>query len=294
MNDINNQTIQMYSVGLFGSWCFHKYTKTLFDCGDGASQVLRKGIFKINRIMIGHPHLDHIVGLISLIGLKNIAAGSAVNNNRPLEIWGDLDNPMMAKFIRIIKELHPIDQLKYKLTFNDIKPGQRIDVGSRCYIKAFKMSHSSEYGSIGFCVYRESKGLKPGIDPSTVQKRIQSGEIKQADIMEQRDKKLFAYTLDNSGFDIEEIRGVSEVVLDCTFLNEEDRGEKTHASLRECNEILKEIKCDYAYLAHISPRYEIASRDLLVWNHFSGYWLGGRNLTFEELSKQISRIPEKD
>lgn len=286
MNNINNQTIQMYSVGLFSSWCFHKYTKTLFDCGDGISQFLRNKIFKVNRIMIGHPHIDHVAGLISFVGLRNIYAGG---NDKPLEIWCDLDNPMMAKFAKIVSELHPKDTLKYKLSFKDIKPGQRIDVGSRCYIKAFRMEHSSIYGSIGFCIYQESKGLKPGIDPVTVKQKILSGELKKEEIMEQRDKRIFAYTLDNSGFDSEEIKGVEEVVLDCTFLNKEDRQAKTHATLKECEAVINAIGCKIAYLAHISPRYPIASRDMLVWNSSSGLWLGSTNVTFDEMSKQMPK-----
>jgi ribonuclease Z len=276
----------MYSVGLFSSWCFHKQTRTLFDCGDGVSQSLRNGIFKIDRVVLSHPHIDHVAGLVSLVGLRSLTAGG---NDKPLDVWCDLDNPWMSKFVKLVQDLNPQERLKYKLTFKNIKAGDSIDIGGKHYIKVFKMNHSSVYGSLGFCVCQESKKLKPGIDPKTVGARIVSGELKQVDVMERKDIKLFAYTLDNSGFDTEEIKGVQEVVLDCTFLNESDRKEKTHASLKECEKVIMEIRPDRAYLAHISPRYEITYGEFLIWNKSSGLWLKDANVSFEEMSKQVSK-----
>jgi hypothetical protein len=50
-----------------------------------------------------------------------------------------------------------------------------------------------------------------------------------------------------------------------------------------------EIRPDRAYLAHISPRYEITYGDFLIWNKSSGLWLKDANVSFEEMSKQVSK-----
>jgi ribonuclease Z len=289
MRYIDNENIRLYSVGLFGSWCLHKPTKTLFDCGDGVGQFLRYRIFAVDRIVLGHSHIDHISGLLAFIGLRNRTLGA---NEKPLEIVYNMDDPFLAKFISLVRDMYPQHSLKFPLYFHDIRPGCSYEISPKVYMKAFKTSHTN--WSQGFCVYNESYGLKPGVDPKTVGAKIRSGEIRREDVTVRRDIKTFAYLLDNAGFDVEEVVGAKELVLDCTFLNEEDRDKMTHATIRECEETIKASGCRKAYLAHISPRYERTRGEIMIWTAESGLTLNGRSVTFDEMAKEKSDTDESE
>lgn len=281
MKYFSNENVKLYSVGLFGSWCFHKPTKTLFDCGDGVSQILRHGIFAIERVAIGHSHVDHISGLVALIGLRNKTKGS---NDKPLDVLIHADDPFLRKYVEFINHLFPQESLKYKLTFIGVKPGQEIDVGNKTYIKVFKTEHTP--WSVGFCVCNESYGLAEGIDPAGIGAKIRSGVVKKEDVTVRRDIKTFAYVVDSSGFDVRNVSGVREIVLDCTFLNEADRDAVTHMSLLECEKAIRRIGCRQAYLSHISPRYKRTRGKTLLWTVSEGLLLDGKKVSFAEMSNE--------
>lgn len=278
MRFIDNETIRLSSVGLYSSWCFHKPTRTLFDCGDGVSQNLKSKIFAVERIVLGHSHVDHIAGLLSFIGLRNKTKGA---NEKPLDVWVNKSDPFMVKYIRLIQEMFPQESLQYPLVFKDIRAGQTFEVGGKSYIKAFKVEHT-EY-SLGFCVYNKSSCLKEGIDPKTIGAKLKSGELRKEDITVQKDVRAFAYILDSFKFNVEEILDVREAVLDCTFLNEADRNAWSHASLKECLKVIEDSKCHKAYLSHVSPRYNATRSFPLVWDMASGLTLGDNPISFEKL-----------
>jgi ribonuclease BN (tRNA processing enzyme) len=109
---------------------------------------------------------------------------------------------------------------------------------------------------MGFSVCDESYKIKDGLDKKEIGKRLKEGMVDKKDVLIRKDTIKFAYTLDNCGFNIEEIEDAHEVILDCTFLDDNDRKNDTHCSREECDAIIEQSKCRVAYLAHISPRYE--------------------------------------
>ena len=282
MKYFENENLILSSTGLFSSWCYYKKMKTLFDCGDGISLALNNRLMGINRIFIGHSHIDHISGLLAFIGLRNILKGGS---DQRLDIWCNLTDPFIVQYIDVVNKFYPPEKLNFVLYWNDIVPGQKVWIYKNIYVKAFKVEHT-DY-SLGFCICLTSKGLKEGIDPKTVYERIKSGELSRDEIYTERVFREFAYVLDSADFDIDEIKGVKEVVLDCTFLNEKDRDYKSHSSLMECKSIIDRSNCDMAYLTHVSPRYKITRGKYLIWDKLKGLRLGQEIKTFNRLAAEI-------
>ena len=222
----------------------------MFDCGDGCAQVLKKYIFGVENIFFSHAHVDHVAGLFSFIGLRNKTMG---DNEKALNIFYPRKERLFSKYENFVNELFPKQYLKYDIVWTPISEGDIIPIKKKVYVKAFKTIHNAV--SLGYVICEESNRLKSGYDPKTIGSLIASGQVKREDVTERNDVKHFAYTLDNCGFDLDEVQDVKEIVLDATFLDPSDRDAKTHATMDEAKDIAKNINCNIAYLAHISPRY---------------------------------------
>lgn len=246
-NYLETDNMILQSVGLFSSWCLHKPSRVLFDCGDGASLKLGYKVFVPRYLYISHGCLDHLSGLLSFIGIRNKTKGA---NDKPLDIYYPKNDKRCREYINFCLSFY--GRLKYDVTVHEISHGMSNQVGKNMFIRAFKTVHT-DY-SLGYCVYEKSRRLKAGISPDSVSELIKSG-VNRDTLTDEHEVNLFAYTLDNCGFDTKWVMGVKEIVLDCTFLNDEDRERYSHATLTDCKWVIDEIKPKVAYLAHISPRY---------------------------------------
>lgn len=250
---LNTDNFLLNSKGLFSSWCLYKPHNILFDCGDGCAQYLKYGIFKPNIICFGHSHIDHVAGLLSFIGLRNKTKG---DNFKPLTIIYPKGDFWFEKHIKYIFDIIPQEFLRFKINIVAIADGEKHELKKNVYIRAFKTNHTKH--SLGYVVCERGKGLKKQYaEIPDIGKKLGSGKIKKEDALEEREARKFAYTLDNCGFNTDEVAGVQEIILDCTFLEEKDRDNKkqTHCTKKECKEMLEKIKPKKYYLAHISPRY---------------------------------------
>jgi ribonuclease Z len=246
-NYIDNNNISLYSVGLFSSWCLHKPSRTLFDCGSGLSQILKYKIFVPERLCISHFHIDHTSDLLAFLGLRAKTKGA---NDKPLDIYYPDGDLKLKKYIDFCIDY--VGQLSYEVKVFPIKEKQEIQIGKNLFLKAFKTIHTKY--SLGFLIFEKTRRVRDDINPNDIKSLLDQGHNRD-DLTVPAQTNLFAYTLDNCGFDYNEVMNVKEIVLDCTFLNEEDRKRNTHASLKDCMWVIDAIQCKVAYLAHISPRY---------------------------------------
>lgn len=121
----------------------------LVDCGEGTQrQILRSGVGfkKLNRILLTHAHLDHILGLGGLV--STFARWESIEN---LEIWGGkatLDRVQALLFGVVLDfERLPID-----IQLIDLKPGKMMDAKDFT-VEAFPVTHRGP-GNFGF-IFRE-------------------------------------------------------------------------------------------------------------------------------------------
>lgn len=246
-NFIDTQNFCIQSTGLFSSWCLHKPSRTLFDCGDGVALELGYKVFNPERIIFSHSHIDHISGFLSFIGIRCKTKG---DNYKPLDIYYPKGDKVLKRYIDFALSFY--GKLKFKVSVYEVENGGVINIGKNTYIKAFKTAHTKY--SLGYVYCQASYKLKSEIDPKSVKNLIDSG-VSRDSLTVRHDTKLFAYTLDNCLFDIEEIRDVQEVILDATFVKDEDRQTMSHATFDNCVWIVKNSNAKKAYFAHLSPRY---------------------------------------
>jgi ribonuclease Z len=246
-NFVENKNIIMQSVGLFSSWCLHKPSRTLFDCGDGCALELGYKVFNPERIIFSHNHADHTGGFFSFLGIRNKTKGA---NDKPLDVYYPAKDTQLRSYIYFC--LNHYGRTKYAIRVFPIHAGDEIKVGKTTYIKAFKTAHTN--ASLGYVVREISKKLKADVDPKSVKELVSSG-VDRDTLTERRDTNLFAYTLDNCLFDTNEILDVQELVLDCTFLKDEDRKTLSHCTVLDCMNIIRDSRAKKTYLAHVSPRY---------------------------------------
>lgn len=140
--------------GLPAHVVMHREYRFMIDCGEGTQrQILRSGIgFKrLERILITHGHLDHILGLGGLI--STLSRWEAIDR---IEIWGGrwaLDRIEDLVYRVTLRGAQP----DFDIEFFEVAPGILLE-DDRFQLKAFQVEHRGP-GCYGYCF--EEKPRRP-------------------------------------------------------------------------------------------------------------------------------------
>lgn len=256
----------------------HDEYRFLVDCGEGTQrQILQSGIgFKrLNRILITHGHLDHILGLGGL--LSTFMRWETIDR---LEIFGGasalerISDLIHGVVLRGAKPAMPVSLI-------EVKPGLLFDMEDFT-VTAFPVNHRGPdcYGYLF-----EEKGRRPflaekadelGIPPGPLRGKLVRGESITLDDGRQVTPEMMLGDfrpgtrlaaigdLGETNSLVDLLRGVDGIVMEATYLDEEKEMAKefAHLTARQAAEFAKQVGATKLMLTHLSRRYR--DKDVLA------------------------------
>ncbi len=249
----------------------HDEHRFLVDCGEGTQrQILQSGVgFKrLNKILITHGHLDHILGLAGL--LSTYMRWEAIDE---LEIFGGksaLERIHDLLYGVVLRGVTPPMPIK----FTTLSPGSFFRSGDLS-ISAFPVRHRGP-DCYGFLF--EEEGRRPFLPEKAIELDIPSGPWRR-DLADGRSAKLpDGRTIDpglvlgeyqpgvklvvvgDSGDTstlVDVCRNADALVIEGTYLEEETGMAKefSHLTARQGAELAKVAGVRKLYLTHVSRRY---------------------------------------
>ncbi len=256
----------------------HDEYRFLVDCGEGTQrQILQSGIgFKrLNRILITHGHLDHILGLAGLISTfmrwESIDCLEIYGGNSALERISDLINGVV---LRGASAPMPISLIP-------VKKGVFFE-GSDFTVSAFPVQHRGP-DCLGYLFEEKSRqpflpekaqalGVPPGplcgklVTGQSV--TLEDGRVITPDMVmgELRSGTRLAALGDLGETDslLDLLQGVDGLVIESTYLEEEADMAKqfAHLTARQAAELAQKIQAGKLMLTHLSRRYR--DKDVLA------------------------------
>lgn len=263
--------------GLSAQMVKHDEYRFLIDCGEGTQrQILQAGIgFKrLNRVLLTHGHLDHILGLGGL--LSTLMRWEALDE---LEVFGGrntLDRVHDLLYGVVLRGNKP----QTKLYLREIKPGVIFEA-KNFTVTAFPVTHRGP-GCLGYRFdekphrpFLADKADELGIPFGPVRRDLIGGEsitladgrrIASEDVLGPVKKGAsLVITGDTGRTDnlLEVCQGLDTLVIESTYTHEDAElaGKFGHLTARQAAELAKQANVRQLILTHLSRRYR--ERDIL-------------------------------
>lgn len=244
-----------YSKAMHSSWLHYKPNGLLFDCGEGVALGLSTKIYAIETVLIGHGHLDHIMGLPGFFFIRSAAKG---DNSKPLQVVypkGDKDIVRLREFIE--NSFLPPYELKFPVTWTEVDAGDIVHIGGQRYVQTFATCHDPNKMSVGYRIMENRKKLKKDLlnaSEKIIKEKIAVGE----DVFDVIPRNVLTYTGDTIVQDVAEYDQAEILIHECTFIDPKDVKYNSHSLLEDVLKCIVKYKPKNLLLNHFSVRYSPA------------------------------------
>jgi len=257
--------------GLSASVVKHDEYRFLVDCGEGTQrQILQSGIGfrQLNRILLTHSHLDHILGLGGLM-----STFMRWENIEELEIFGGKATLERAKTL-IFEVVLRGQKPPMNLHFREVAPGVIFEADDFT-VSAFPVTHRGA-GCFGYLFEEKSrrpflneKATALGVPFGPERRSLVAGEditldngtlVRAEDVLGplQRGTRLMVVGDTGRTDDLLPFaQGVDGLVIESTYLHEDDAmaQEFGHLTAKRAAELALQAGVGKLMLTHISRRY---------------------------------------
>ncbi|MEA3335536.1 MAG: ribonuclease Z [Chloroflexota bacterium] len=257
--------------GLSSAVILHREYRFMIDCGEGTQrQLLRSGLgFKrLDRILLTHGHLDHILGLgglVSTFGRWEMIPKMDIYGGRwALQRVGDL--------LRVV--FGAVDNLPMNVRLNPVEPGTLFE-DSKFRLSAFPVSHRGP-GCFGY-IFQEKerrpfladKAAALGVPPGPVRRDLVQGKpitLSDGRVIEPQDvlgpttagtKLVYVGDVGRTDNLLDVVEGANALVIEATYLEEEAQMARKfgHLTAARAATLAREAQVDSLILNHLSRRY---------------------------------------
>lgn len=255
---------------LVSAMVLHRERRFLIDCGEGTQrQIMRSGLgFKrLDRILLTHGHLDHI------LGLGGIAATMARwGNISQITIYGG--GWALERVRALMDVVLRGDEIALEVRYVLLRPGLLLG-DEYLQVWAIPVTHRGP-GNFGF-IFQEparrpflvDQAEALGVPAGPERRHLVRGEsitlddgrvVHPDDVLgpPQRGTKL-AYIGDTAYVDnlIDPVRKADALVIEATYLSRDSDLARRfgHLTAREAAQLAREAEVEHLYLTHISQRY---------------------------------------
>ncbi|NJN96270.1 MAG: ribonuclease Z [Anaerolineales bacterium] len=257
--------------GLSANAVLYKEYRFLIDCGEGTQrQILQSslGFKRLNKILLTHGHLDHILGLGGLV--STFSRWEAMDK---LEIYGGHWTLERVKDL-LLKVVLRSEKLPIKLEFVPLQPGLIME-DSTFQLSAFPVVHR---GSDCFGFVFEEKSRRPFLNEKAEalaipfgpeRRKLVAGEavtladgrhIQPDDVLGPEipgAKLVFVGDAGRTDNLLEVAHHADALVIEATYLNEDAEMARqfSHLTAAQAAHLAREAGVQQLYLTHISRRY---------------------------------------
>lgn len=264
--------------GLPSAMVLHNEHRFMIDCGEGTQrQLLQSGLgFKrLDKILLTHGHLDHILGLAGLLSTlmrwETLEEFEIYGGRAALDRVEDLIYKIVLRDARTAVKLH----------FNDVKPG-KIFADKSFEVSAFPVTHRGS-GNFGYLFgekahrpFLADKAEALGVPFGPERKLLVAGQpiklddgrvIQPDDVLgDLIEGAALAVVGDAARVDnlIDAVRGVDALVIEATYCAvEADLAQAYgHLTAAQAAQLARAAGVKQLILTHVSRRY--SERDVLV------------------------------